>query len=76
MGAWRARFSLRPITAGELDGKEFQEWRDECVWVQTTDEAREWVRRHASSVQAKKVEYLRKWEPRTDKPTLRASDGR
>ena len=76
IGAWRARFSLRPITASELRGKEFQEWFEECTWVETTDDARGWARQHASSVQQKKAEYLQKWEPRTDKPTLSASDGR
>jgi hypothetical protein len=76
VGWWRARFSLRPITAEELGGKQFQEWFDDCAWVETTDEARGWARQNASSVQEKKVEYLQKWEPRTDKPTLKASDGR
>lgn len=75
-GVWRARFSLRPVTAAELDGKEFREWFDDCVWVETTDEARDWARRSAGSVQEKRVEYLQKWEPRTDKPTLSATDGR
>jgi hypothetical protein len=76
VGWWRARFSLRPITAEELGGKQFQEWFDDCAWIETTDEARGWARQNASSVQEKKVEYLQKWEPRTDKPTLKASDGR
>jgi hypothetical protein len=76
VGWWRARFSLRPVTAEELGSKQFQEWFDDCAWVETTDEARGWARQHASSVQEKKVEYLQKWEPRTDKPTLKASDGR
>jgi hypothetical protein len=76
MGLWRARFSLRPVTAPELGGKEFQEWFDECTWVETTDEARDWARRNAPSVEEKKVEYLKKWEPRTDKPALKGSDGR
>ena len=76
MGVWRARFSLRPLSAADLRGAEFQEWLNECTWVETTDEARDWARRNASSVQEKKVEYLQKWEPRTDKPTLNASDGR
>lgn len=74
-GVWRARFSLRPVTSSELGGTEFREWFDECVWVEATDEARDWARRSAASVAEKKKEYLRKWEPRTDKPTLRASDG-
>jgi len=76
MGVWRARFSLRPITQAELDGEEFRQWLEECVWVQTTDEARDWARRNVGSVREKKIEYLRKWDPRDDKPTLSAADGR
>lgn len=75
-GVWRARFSLRPVPSTELDATEFREWFDGCVWVETTDEARDWARRSAASVAQKKEEYLKKWEPRTDKPSLWASDGR
>jgi hypothetical protein len=76
MGMWRARFSLRPVHASELGGAELKEWLEECTWVETTDEARDWARRNAGSVQEKKAEYLQKWEPRADKPTLNAADGR
>ena len=76
IGLWKARFSLRPVESRELDGAEFKGWFEKCVWIDTTDDVREWARRNWSDVQNKKIEYLQKWEPRTDKPTLKATDGR
>jgi hypothetical protein len=76
MGVWKARFSLRPVTAEELGGSQFRDWDGECRWIDNTPASHGWAKEHGSDVQSKKVEYLQKWEPRNDKPTLRASDGR
>ncbi len=76
MGVWKARFTLRPVAAAELDGAQLREWLESCEWVENTEETREWARRNAADVQNKRVEYLQKWEPRTDKPMLHGADGR
>ena len=76
MGVWKARFSLRPVMATELDGQHFREWLEACEWIENTEETREWARSNSHDIQHKRVEYLRKWEPRGDKPTLQAVDGR
>jgi hypothetical protein len=76
VGVWRARFSLQPVTAAELDGRQLQEWLSSCEWIENTAESREWARANAPDVAGKRVEYLEKWEPRSDKPTLQAADGR
>ena len=76
MGAWKARFSLRPVTAGELAGKEFADWDKDCAFIENTPASEAWAKENWVDIQSKKVEYLQKWEPRTDKPTLRATDGR
>ena len=76
MGVWKARFSLRPLTAQDLGGVQFREWETECRWIDNTPASYAWAKEHWSDIQSKKVDYLQKWEPRTDKPTLRASDGR
>lgn len=76
MGAWKARFSLRPVTAGELAGKEFADWDKDCTFIENTPASEAWAKENWPDIQSKKVEYLQKWEPRTDKPTLRATDGR
>jgi len=76
MGVWKARFSLRPVTAEELSGLQFNEWDTECRFIENTPASHAWAKQHWPDIQAKKVDYLQKWEPRHDKPTLRASDGR
>ena len=76
MGMWKARFSLRPVTAEELRGGQFSEWDGECRFIENTPASHAWAKEHWEDIQAKKVEYLQKWEPRNDKPTLRAVDGR
>lgn len=76
MGVWKARFSLRPVTAEDLRGAQFKDWEADCAWIDNTPASHGWAKEHWEDIQSKKVEYLQKWEPRTDKPTLRASDGR
>jgi hypothetical protein len=76
MGVWKARFSLRPVTADELKGTQFGDWEADCRWIENTSASQAWAKQHWDDIQSKKVEYLQKWEPRTDKPTLHASDGR
>jgi hypothetical protein len=76
MGMWKARFSLRPVTGEELEGKEFANWSRDCTFIENTPASNVWAREHWADIQAKKLEYLPKWELRNDKPTLRAGDGR
>ena len=76
MGVWKARFSLRPLSAEELREAQFSDWDAECRWIDNTPASHGWAKEHWSDIQSKKVEYLQKWEPRNDKPTLRAPDGR
>jgi hypothetical protein len=73
MGMWRARFSLRPMnaTSPELAG-----YLNETNWVDNTPASNEWSRANMASVQAKKSEYLVQWLAKSDKPILRADDGR
>jgi hypothetical protein len=76
MGAWKARFSLRPVEGRELDGKEFSDWFRDCAWIETTPEAEAWAKSNWTSIQSKKVEYITKWDNKDDKPMLRPADGR
>jgi hypothetical protein len=76
MGMWKARFSLRPLTAEDLRGVQFKGWEGDCTWIDNTPASHRWAKEHWDDIQSKKVEYLQKWEPRSDKPSLRASDGR
>ena len=39
MGAWKARFSLKPIHADELNSQQFQEWIDVSKWVEKSPDS-------------------------------------
>jgi hypothetical protein len=73
-GMWKARFSLRPVTLA--DAKELSGWSEDCAWIENTPESEAWAKRNWSDIQEKKTEYLPKWDAKSDKPMLRASDGR
>jgi hypothetical protein len=74
MGAWKARFSLKPVSKGELISSEFKEWFNTCELTENTPEAFEWARNNASSIRSKRTEYWDKWDQRTDKPSLNSDD--
>jgi hypothetical protein len=76
MGVWKARFSLRPVTAEDVREGRFAEWDGDCQFIENTPASHAWAKEHWDDIQSKKVEYLQKWEPRQDKPTLRGADGR
>jgi hypothetical protein len=73
MGAWKARFSLRPVNANDRD---LARWLDSCTWVENTPGSTEWARNHMIEIQEKQVKYLAAWQQQSDKPVLRAVDSR
>jgi len=78
MGAWKARFSLRPVSAAELDSDEFKGWVEGCTYTENTEASLDWARNNAAGIQSKKVGYLQKWNEKApeDRPFLRPEDGR
>lgn len=74
MGAWKARFSLKPVSREELSSAEFTEWVNGCTYTENTDSSHKWARDNAPSIRAKKTEYLSKWNAKENKPVLRAED--
>jgi hypothetical protein len=76
MGMMKARFSLHPVTAEERQSGKLAEWDGDCVSIENTPASQAWAKENWSDIQNNKIDYLQKWEPRTDKPTLRATDGR
>lgn len=75
MGAWRARFSLRPVTPTGRDWDDLPEWLKESDPVAPNAKGDAWARENAASVREKQADYLPKWLRKTDRPTLRAEDG-
>ncbi|MBI5203401.1 MAG: hypothetical protein HZA11_00620 [Nitrospirae bacterium] len=61
MGAWRARFSLGPITKEELQIDKVKTWINESQLIENKPEAYEWAKENRASVLEKKEAYLKKW---------------
>lgn len=80
MGVWKARFSLKAVTADKLDTGEFKDWVSATHWVLNTDASRAWAAENKADVESKRAEYFPKWSARTDEDlaehTLKAGDGR
>jgi hypothetical protein len=84
MGVWKARFSLIPIhndpaAKYSLASTDFASWMKSCNAVETTPAAEAWYSENKSNIDAKRVDYMQKWnrmDP-ADKAqlTLHAQDG-
>ena len=78
MGWWKARFSLKPIHAKELDTKQFKEWLKDCQLVEISTDTRAWADRNSPSIQSKFNEYYKDWMEKeiAEKPALLMKDGK
>jgi len=78
MGAWKARFSLKPIHADALDSSEFNEWLNSCEWVEKIPEADNWASANMQSIKSKQTKYYEKWmgKDKSARPKLLPQDGK
>jgi len=80
MGAWKARFSFKPVRAEELDSNQFAGWERKSRLVTNTPTTQAWARDNAASVADKRDRYWPEWSSKSqsekDAQTLRAEDGR
>ena len=78
MGVWKARFSLKPVHAEELQSPRFSEWLAGCAWVEKTPESDQWAEANMPSIQSKQQGSYEKWmqRPEADRPRLMPGDGR
>jgi len=74
-GAWKARFSLDPITFVETQGNLFKQWYDGCQWVVVNADTENWFKANEASIRKKQDAYYPKWEAKASKPMLAAEDG-
>ncbi len=76
MGAWRARFSMAPITKEEMATSEVQKWIKDARPIQNNDEAYKWAKDNHPSVLNKKKAYFEKWisKPESERPFLKQQD--
>jgi hypothetical protein len=78
MGMWKARFSLKPVNAAELQSPDFNKWYDACEWVEKIPAADTWATDNMPSIKSKQDAYYTKWMNKDSaaKPMLNAEDGR
>jgi len=77
MGAWRARFSLKPVTKEDLTKEEVKNWIETGRFIENRQSAYEWEVNNKESILKKKDVYYAKWlkKPEQDRPHLKAEDG-
>jgi len=74
MGAWRARFSIRPVPA-TIEARNISAWLAEAKVVTPNAEGQAWAARNQGSAMKKKAAYEPKWISKADRPVMRADDG-
>ena len=78
MGWWKARFSLKPVHAGELSSDEFKTWFDDCQLVELSKDTEAWAKENSESIQQKYEKYYKAWSEKEapKRPKLSPEDGR
>ena len=74
MGAWRARFSLRGLSAN-ADAAEISAWLARSTVVAPNARGRDWATENQASTMKKKGAYEPKWLAKETRPVLRVDDG-
>ena len=84
IGAWKARFSLRPVRNDAISeyntqSADFAKWQQETKWMQRTAAGDAWYAGKKSEIATKKAKYMERWNarPSGDKldQFLRPEDG-
>lgn len=79
-GAWKARFSFRPLRQGDLASQNFIEWDAKTQLVENTPESEAWASKHATDINDKRARYWQKWSTKPagqqETQSLKAEDGR
>ncbi|MBU1711472.1 MAG: hypothetical protein KKD47_00025 [Proteobacteria bacterium] len=76
MGAWRARFSLVPVTKDQLGTDKVQKLINKARLIKNSDSAYQWASDNHDDVLKKKKVYLEKWQSKDEdqRPMLKAID--
>ncbi len=77
MGAWKARFSLRPVALPDQNREEMDEWLENCSWVEKNAASDTWAASNIADIQDKQARYYTKWMEKneSDRPRLTSEDG-
>ena len=75
MGAWRARFSLRPLSA-TANARDIANWVTYCRLGIANEDGFRWAEENRPSVLDKKAKWEPVWVTKPDRPILHADDGK
>lgn len=79
-GAWRARFSFKPLRQADLAGPDFPKWDADTTLVVNSPKSENWAAKNAASVNAKRTSYWAEWQSKAadqrESQTLHEQDGR
>lgn len=80
MGAWRARFSFKPVRGDELNGSQFAAWDRGTRLITPTAAHLSWAKSNAASIADKRDRWWPEWSSKPEgqraSQTLTAEDGR
>ena len=78
MGFWKARFSLKPIHADELNSEKFNSWLNSCQLVEISQDTQLWASKNSNSIQAKYNRFYPGWTQKdiSRQPILLPEDGK
>ena len=80
MGAFRARFSLRPVTSDDIESGRLAGWDRSCVLYENAQGSRDWAVNNAPSVEKRRAQNYPRWLTKSpaqlEEVTLHAADGR
>jgi hypothetical protein len=80
MGAWKARFSFKPLRQADLVSTNFLKWDSKTYVVDNTPASEAWATKNAADITTKRVRYWPAWlalSPQLqDSMTLNLEDGR
>lgn len=70
MGAWKARFSLWPVsnnrkTPYHIQSDKFEEWQNNTKFVSNTEASRAWFEQNKASIKAKQLQYWTVWQQKS-----------
>jgi hypothetical protein len=76
MGVWKARFSILPVHAADVE-KSLPGYKKDCsdMYVDNSEQSLAWAKDHAADAKNRKNDGLKDWLKQTDKATLLVGDG-
>jgi hypothetical protein len=77
VGAWKARFSLKPVARPDQDRTQLDGWLRACTWVEKSPATDTWAAENMADIQDKQKRYYKKRMEKdaAERPRLTPEDG-